>query len=272
VDEHEYSAQYREYLALRDMCRMMIALQQRDYNSAANIWKKHEGPHYHLTRHAITWLITHFAHSGQDPAGWARGYEEVADDTDASVRGMCRMMSALCREDYDAALDVWNEHDGPHVRIAMQAMTALATYLVYDGKDPVEQARGYEAFAAQQVGESPFLTIEAPGNDEGKTMHRNRPEALVALAIAVTSQNLGMNTTEGQWGFSAGDDTSDGYPYVEHYIIPGSLWLRVTGGFNGDLSEARVSPQIWCPQLLGGSSWVPMEPTILASVRSLLGR
>jgi hypothetical protein len=181
MQEHElsdedlgYSEEYRDYLAVRDMCRMMIALHQRDYDAAADVWKKHPGPHHHLTRHAINWLISHFARNGQDPAGWARGYQESVGSADLPARDMCRMVTALYREDQDAALEVWNQHDGGHIHIAMEAMTALAIYLVRDGEDPVERARGYEAYAAIAAGVRPALTEDHPDAGEAGTGRRDR--------------------------------------------------------------------------------------------------
>lgn len=177
-DQHPgFSEEYQDYLAVRDMCRMMIALHQRDYDAAADIWKKHQGPHYHLTRHAMNWLISHFVRNGQNPAGWARGYEESAGSSDTSARDMCRMVTALYREDPDAALDVWNQHDGPHIHIAMEAMTALAIYLVRDGEDPVERARGYEAYAAIAAGVRPSLTEDHPDAGEENAVRRDRMDS-----------------------------------------------------------------------------------------------
>jgi hypothetical protein len=158
----EYTWQYREYLAVRDMCRMIIALHQEDFDTAAEVWNKHEGPHYRLTTHSINAFISYLAHNGQDPAEWARGYSAHMGSQNAAARDMCRMMIALYQEDDDTALSVWNEYDGTrdHIRLAMQAMDALIAYYMRDGKDPAEWARGYEAFAAGQAGTQPSLTEE----------------------------------------------------------------------------------------------------------------
>ncbi len=156
----EYSSEYQEYIAVRDMCKMMIALHEEDFDSAVDTWKKHEGPHYRLVQQAVRMFNIFLANKDQDPAEWARGYEAYAGAEDVSVRAMCRMTVALHQEDDDMALDVWNEY--PHVRLATEAIGWLTTYLVRDGQNPVEWARGYEAYAAEQVGCRPSLSERKP--------------------------------------------------------------------------------------------------------------
>jgi hypothetical protein len=158
MEQYEYSQEYlsciweyQEYLAVRGMCRLMIALHQQDYDVAADVWNKHEGPHYNLTRHAISALISYLVHNGKDPSEWALGYKEWAGSDDLVARDMCRIMIALSQEDYDAALDTWNNHEGRDLQIAMKATTLLTLHYERDGQDPIEWARGYEGFAAKQV-------------------------------------------------------------------------------------------------------------------------
>jgi hypothetical protein len=155
-----YTLEYREYLAVRDMCRMIIALYQQDFDTAAKVWNNHEGPHYKLTTHSISAFRSHLARNGNDPVEWARDYSAYMGSQDTAARDMCRMMIALYQDDYDAALGVWNEYDGTrdHIRLAMQAIDGLIAFYIHNGQDPADWARGYEAFAAGQAGTQPSLT------------------------------------------------------------------------------------------------------------------
>jgi hypothetical protein len=269
----EYTREYREYVAVRDMCRMMIALYQEDFGTAATVWNKHEGPHYNLTRHSIIVFTNHLERNGNDPVEWARGYSASVGSQDTVDRDMCRMMIALCQEDYDSAISVWNEYEGTrdHIRLAMLAMNVFIADYMRDGKDPAEWARGYEAYAAGQAGTEPSLTEETSDVSEQNIINYNEPEELIALAIAATTKNLGVNTTAGDWEFYTGDDTSSGRRYVQHFISPGRLWLRVTGDLYNDDGEPLVWSRIWCPQVLGGDSSVPMSQTALMGLQSIIG-
>jgi hypothetical protein len=267
----KYSSEYQEYLAVRDMCRMMIALHEEDFDSAVDVWKKHEGPHYRLVLVAISTFIPYLVGKDQDPAEWARGYDAYAGAQDVSVRDMCRMTIALHQEDYDMALDIWNEHEGQHVRLATEAIGWVTTYLLRDGRDPVEWARGYEAYEAKQAGCQPSLTEEKAKMVEVNEIRNDQPEGFIPLAIAATTKRLGIVTAEDHWEFFAGDDTSSGHPYVQHHITPGRLWLRVTGGLYDDDGQPSVWCRIWCPQVLGGDASVPMERFALDGLQMVIG-
>jgi hypothetical protein len=154
----EYSNEYQEYIAIRDMCKMMIALHEEDFDAAADAWKQHEGPHYRLVRQAINMFNIFLVGKDQDPAEWARGYDAYAGAEDVSVRAMCRMTIALHQQDEDMAIDIWGTY--PHIRLANETIGWLTIYLVRDGQDPLEWARGYEAYAAEQAGCRPSLSEE----------------------------------------------------------------------------------------------------------------
>jgi len=270
----EYSSEYQTYIAIRDMCRLMIAICHEDFAAEADVWNKHEGPHYRLTAQSILSLIIYLKRTGQDPSEWARGYTVHAGSEDIQARDMSRMMIALHQEDDDTALNVWNEYvneNRAHPSLAMQALVALIGYYERDGKDPIEWARGYEAYAAEIAGTQSSLSEKTSDSSEQNIINYDEPEGLIALAIAATTKNLGVNTTRGDWGFYTGDETSDGRRYVQHFISPGRLWLRVTGDLYDDAGAPLVWSRIWCPEVLGGDSSVPMSQTALMAIQSLMG-
>ena len=170
----EYSNEYQEYIAIRDMCKMMIALHEEDFDAAADAWKQHEGPHYRLVRQAINMFSIFLVHKNQDPAEWARGYDASAGTEDESVRAMCRMMIALHQQDDDMAIDIWGTY--PHVSLAMEAIEGLTVYLVRDGQDPLEWARGFEAYAAEQAGCRPSLSEEKAEILDRNVIRNDQPE------------------------------------------------------------------------------------------------
>jgi hypothetical protein len=153
----------------------------------------------------------------------------------------------------------------------MQALEALIAYYGRDGEDPAEWARGYEAYAAEMAGTQSFLSEKASVSSEQNIINYDEPEGLIALAIAATTKNLGVNTTAGDWGFYTGDDTSGGRRYVQHFISPGRLWLRVTGDLYDDDGAPLVWSRIWCPEVLGGDSSVPMSQTALMGLQFVMG-
>ena len=267
----QYTREYQLYLAVRDMCTIMVALHREEYDRVAEAWKRHEGPHFHLTIQAINAFMDYLVRNGQDPAAWARDYDAYAGGEDISVRDMCRMMVALHRNDSNAAADVWNEHEGLHFKLATEAIHALRGYLMRDGQDPIEWARGYEAYAAEQAGCQPSLGGEKRAVAGDYLVRNDEPEGLTARAIEATTANLGITSTKNDWKFSGGDDTSEGRPYVEHHLTPGRLWLRVTGGFYDENQQPSVRCGIWCPEVLGGDSSVPMERFCLDGLRIVMG-
>jgi hypothetical protein len=270
----EYSLEYRAYITIRDMCRLMIAICREDFDAAADVWNKHEGPHYLLTAQSIQSLIIYLEKNGQDPSEWARGYTVHAGSEDIPARDMSRMMIALHQEDDDTAINVWSEYVNEHrahYSLAMQALEALISFCGRDGQDPVGWARGHEAYAAEEAGTESSLTEKTPDVSEQNIINYDEPEGLIVLAIAATTKNLGVNTTVGDWEFYTGDDTSSGRRYVQHFISPGRLWLRVTGDLYNDEGEPLVWSRIWCPQVLGGDSSVPMSETALMGLQSIIG-
>jgi hypothetical protein len=107
---------------------------------------------------------------------------------------------------------------------------------------------------------------------ENYSLGNDDSEGLTASAIAATTANLGIITTKVDWNFRLGDDTSAGRPYVEHHLTRGRLWLRVTGGFYDENQQPLVWCRIWCPQVLGGESSVPMERIALDGLQMLIGQ
>jgi hypothetical protein len=267
----QYTKEYQHYLAVRDMCTIMVALHRQDYEMAANTWNRHEGPHARLTITAISWFIDYLMSKGQDPAAWARDYDAHAGSEDISVRDMCRMMIALHHDDSDAAVDVWNEHEGPHFKLATEAITGLRIYLVRNGQDPIEWASSFEAYGATQAGCQPSLGGEKRPIGENHLIRNTQQESLTDSAIAATTADLGIATTRDDWTFCDGDDTSNDHPYVEYHITPGRLWLRVTGGPDDENQQPTASSGIWCPEVLGGDSSVPMKRFALDGLQLVMG-
>jgi hypothetical protein len=181
----EYSNEYQEYIAIRDMCKMMIALHEEDFDAAVDAWKKHEGPHYRLVRQAISMFNIFLVRKDQDPAEWARGYDASAGAEDESVRAMCRMTIALHQQDEDRAIDIWGSY--PNARLAIETIGWLTLYLVRDGQDPLEWARGYESYAAQQAGCRPSLSDEKAEMLDRDVIRNDQPEESVGSVMNTTT-------------------------------------------------------------------------------------
>jgi hypothetical protein len=137
--------------------------------------------------------------------------------------------------------------------------------------EPFTRAAFCEALRAAQPGIEISDVYEPDVINGSKVVYFDRPEWLKAAAANATRVELGIATEDDDWEFHAGDETSDHLRYVEHQIFPGRLWLRVTG-FLGDDGTPKVSPQIWCPPVLGENSWYPMMKPLFEVARSRIGQ